>query len=460
MRFFSFPLPQARGQVHKRMDSVYNTEAGCGRRPIRVYRPWVARRCCGACFRVCRAHVVLATIGVLLTGCSRQDRPTVAFTQVPVADRGGPDRMDTISGSVTGAKPGQRIVLYALANRWYVQPIVEAPFTSIQPDNTWKARTHLGADYAALLVEPGYQPALQLGALPTPGHGVVAVAVRAGRLRIGLVILARLMSFGGYNSWWFRTSIVLMIALTILALHRLRMYQLTRQLNARFQERLDERTRIAQELHDTLLQGFLSASMQVDVAEDQLPDDSPAKPLLRRALQLMSQVTEEGRNVIRGLRLPYSDSNSIEEVFSMMGRELAPGDAVKYSVVSDGNPRALRAAIRDEMYRIGREALANAFKHAEANHVEVEVEYASSQFRLLVQDDGCGIDPAVLQAGRQNHWGLPGMRHRAEKVGATLKLRSRVGAGTEVELTVPATIAYEEQGRGGFFRWLRRPHRD
>jgi signal transduction histidine kinase len=400
---------------------------------------------------------VLVTVGVLLIGCSRQDRPAIAFTQVPVADRGGPDRMDTISGSVKGAKPGQHIVLYALANRWYVQPVVEAPFTSIQPDNTWKTRTHLGADYAALLVEPDYQPALQLGALPTPGHGVVAVAVRAGRLRIGLVILARLMSFGGYNSWWFRTSIVLIIALTVVAMHRLRMYELTRQLNARFQERLDERTRIAQELHDTLLQGFLSASMQVDVAEDQLPEDSPAKPLLRRALQLMSQVTEEGRNVIRGLRLPYADSDSIEAVFSMMGRELALGDAVKYSVVSDGNPRVLRAAIRDEMYRIGREALANAFKHAQANHVEVEVEYASSQFRLLVQDDGCGIDPAVLQAGRQNHWGLPGMRHRAERVGATLKLRSREGAGTEVELTVPATIAYEDQGRRGFFRWL---HRD
>lgn len=404
-----------------------------------------------------RAQVVFAAIAMSLTGCSRQDRPAVIFTQVPVADRGGPDRTDTIAGRVTGAKPGQHIVLYALANRWYVQPIVEAPFTSIQPDNTWANRTHLGADYAALLVDPGYKPALQLGALPAPGHGVVAVAVRAGRLRIGLMILSRAMTFRGYDSWWFRTSILLVIALTAFAIHRIRMYQLTRQLNARFQERLDERTRIAQELHDTLLQGFLSASMQVDVAEDQLPDDSPAKPLLRRALQLMSQVTEEGRNVIRGLRVPYRDSDSLEEVLSAMVEELAPGDRVKYSVVSDGNPRALRPAIRDEVYRIGREALANAFKHAQANHVEVEVEYANNDFRLLVQDDGCGIDAAVLYAGRRNHWGLPGMRERAESIGATLRLRSRIGAGTEVELTIPAAIAFEHDRRRFVPRW---PHAD
>ena len=397
----------------------------------------------------------MAGLCVLIFGCSRRDHQAkIEFTQVPVADPGGPYQMGFISGQVTGAPPGDRIVLYAHANRrWYVQPTTERPFTPIQANDTWKTSVHLGEEYAALLVEPGYQPEPQVAALPRPGHGIVAVAVKAGRLRIGMAIVSRVINFAGYDTWWFRTLVLLTMAVVAFGIHRLRMFQLTRQLNARFQERFDERTRIAQELHDTLLQGFLSASMQVDVAEEQLPDDSPAKPLLRRALQLMSQVTEEGRNVIRGLRLPYKDTDNIEEIFSMMGRELIPSDRVRFSVVSDGNPRTLRPAIRDEVYRIGREALANAFKHSNARAVEVEVEYANSHFRLLVQDDGCGIDPAVLQKGRQNHWGLPGMRQRADGIGATLKLRSRVNAGTEIELAVPGGIAYQSDNRR---RWLHR----
>jgi len=398
---------------------------------------------------------IMLTMCVSITGCSHLDeRPAIEFTQVPVADRGGPDLIGFISGQVTGAQPGEQIVLYAYAKPcWYVQPMVEHPFTPISADGSWSSPTHMGAQYAALLVEPGYRPEPVITTLPQPGHGVVAVAVRPGRLHVGMAIVARVAAFTGYDSWWFRTSLLLAMAIIALGIHRLRMYQLTRHLNARFQERLNERTRIAQELHDTLLQGFLSASMQVDVAEEQLPDDSPAKPLLRRALQLMSQVNEEGRNVIRGLRLPYRDGDNIEEVFSIMGKELIPGDRVSFSVVSDGRPRALRPAIRDEVCRIGREALANAFKHANARAVEVEVEYANSHFRLLVQDDGCGIDPAVLSEGRENHWGLPSMRQRADGIGATLKLRSRLNAGTEVELAVPGGIAYQNVKRR---RWLHR----
>jgi signal transduction histidine kinase len=238
------------------------------------------------------------------------------------------------------------------------------------------------------------------------------------------------------------------------ALYRLRMYQLTRQLNVRFHERLAERTRIAQELHDTLLQGFVSASMQLDVAEDQLPDDSPTKPALRRILQLMGRVTEEGRNALRGLRAAESDSRDLEIAFSRMRQELAIDENIGYRVIAHNDTRPLRPVIRDEVYRIGREALVNAFLHAQANTIEVEVEYASRYLRIMVRDDGCGIDPQVLDAGRQGHWGLPGMRERSEGIGASLKLRSRMGAGTEVELTVPSTIAFESQSHGPVSQWL------
>ena len=257
-----------------------------------------------------------------------------------------------------------------------------------------------------------------------------------------------------WQTQWFQILCLAGLAGVIVALYRLRMYQLTQQLNVRFQERLSERTRIAQELHDTLLQGFVSASMQLDVAEDQLPDDSPTKPVLKRVLQLMGRVTEEGRNALRGLRTSENDSRDLELAFSRLRQELAIDEKVGYRVIAHSDTRPLRPAIRDEVYRIGREALVNAFLHSKANTVEVEVEYASRYLRIMVRDDGCGIDPHVLDGGREGHWGLPGMRERAEGIGASLRLRSRIGAGTEVELTVPSAIAFESQSRGPVSQWL------
>ena len=257
-----------------------------------------------------------------------------------------------------------------------------------------------------------------------------------------------------WQTWWFRVLCGVACSLVIIALYRLRMYQLTRQLNMRFQERLAERTRIAQELHDTLLQGVLSASLQLDVAEDQLPDDSPAKPLLKRSLQLMGKVTEEGRNTLRGLRSPDADSGSLEIAFSRMRQEFTIDGKSGYRVIANNLTRPVRPMIRDEVYRIGREAVVNAFLHARANSIEVEVEYASRYLRVLVRDDGRGIDAQVLHSGREGHWGLPGMRERSESIGASLKLRSRVGAGTEVELTVPSAIAFESNAHNPMPRWL------
>jgi len=257
-----------------------------------------------------------------------------------------------------------------------------------------------------------------------------------------------------WQTRWFQTLCLAVCALAIVALYRLRMYQLTRQLNVRFQERLAERTRIAQELHDTLLQGFVSASMQLDVAEDQLPDDSPTKPVLNRILQLMGRVTEEGRNALRGLRTEDDDHRDLEMAFSRVRQELAVDEKIDYRVVAHSTTRPLRPVIRDEVYRIGREALANAFLHSRASTIEVEVEYATRYLRIIVRDDGCGIDSQVLDAGRQGHWGLPGMRERSEGIGASLRLLSRIGAGTEVELTVPSAIAFETQSRGSVSHWL------
>jgi len=259
-----------------------------------------------------------------------------------------------------------------------------------------------------------------------------------------------------WQTWWFRLSAVLAIALATMALYRLRLLSLTRRLNALFEERLAERTRIAQELHDTLLQGFLSASMQLHVAVDRLPPDSPAKSSLGRVLQLMGQVIQEGRNAVQGLRSHQSASLDLEQAFAHVQDELPIQDDVGFRVIVDGQPRPLHPVLRDEVYRIGREALANAFQHSRATNVEVELEYASRQLRVLVRDNGCGIDPQLLQSGREGHWGLPGMRERAERIGAKLHVWSSSAAGTEVELSVPSHLAFQSSGRAP--GWLSRLH--
>lgn len=249
-----------------------------------------------------------------------------------------------------------------------------------------------------------------------------------------------------WQTWWFRVAALLAFGLTALAFYRLRLHQLTRQLNVRFEERLAERTLIAQELHDTLLQGFLSASMQLDVLVDQLPADSPARSRLGKVLELMRGVIEEGRNALRGLRSSNGKGSfDLEQAFSRMQQEVSTAEEIAFRVFVEGSSRPMHPVVRDEVYRIGREALVNAFRHARAKNIEVDVEYLANQLRILVRDDGCGIDPHVLESGREGHWGLSGMRERAERIGARLKVWSRDGSGTEVELLVPGQVAFQNQ---------------
>ena len=261
-----------------------------------------------------------------------------------------------------------------------------------------------------------------------------------------------------WQTGWFRLSVLLVFAVTALALYRFRMHQLTKQLNVRFDERLSERTRIAQELHDTLLQGFLSASMQLHVATDRLPEDSPAKPVLNRVLQLMGQVIDEGRNAVKGLRSFDYSNNDLAQTFSQVQEELALQEAIAFRVIVEGQPRPLHPLLRDEIYRIGREALVNAFRHSHAEKIEMELEYTARHFRFLVRDNGCGIDPKVVQSGRAGHWGLPGMRERAERIGGRFHVWSRAAAGTEVELAVPAHIAFRGRPGNSVWKWLSGSH--
>ena len=257
-----------------------------------------------------------------------------------------------------------------------------------------------------------------------------------------------------WQTWWFRSACLLIVGSGILLLYQFRLRSLTHQMNMRFEERLAERTRIAQELHDTLLQGFLSASMQLHVADDRLPENSPAKPMVSRVLTLMKDVIEDGRNTLRGLRSRSYELHDLAQAFSRIPEELSLQQPIDYRVIVEGPPRPLHPVIRDDVYRIGREALVNSFRHAQANSIEVEIEYGVNQLRVNVRDNGVGIDPQVLRTGREGHWGLSGMRERAERIGARLTVWTRPAGGTEIELSVPAALAFESKSPNGASKWL------
>jgi signal transduction histidine kinase len=238
------------------------------------------------------------------------------------------------------------------------------------------------------------------------------------------------------------------------------MQQIKRQLNLRFEERLSERMRIAQDLHDTLLQGVLSASMQLHIANERISEESTAKPLLRRVIELMGQVAQESRKTLKGLRSSVSSDHTLEQALASIREECAVYSETAYRVTIEGEPRPLQPVVRDEVYRIGREAIVNAFRHAHATSIEVRMEYSSSHLQMVVRDNGRGIDERVLDLGKEGHWGLPGMREHAEEIGAKLRVLTGPAAGTEVDLVVPAGLAYEAgSGWNALWRLLGKSNR-
>jgi signal transduction histidine kinase len=224
------------------------------------------------------------------------------------------------------------------------------------------------------------------------------------------------------------------------------------QLSLRFEERLAERTRIARELHDTLLQSFQGLMLHFQAVNDLLPAGT-AKQALEKALDRADQAIVEGRDAIQNLRSSTTVTNELEHAMAALGEEFGSAHDGKTAspplrVSVEGTPRELHPILRDDVYRIAREALQNAFRHAQATKIEAEITYGERVVRMRIRDDGRGIDPKLLHAGRDGHWGLPGMRERAQQIGARLDIWSEVGAGTEIELCIPASVAYGAQGSG------------
>ena len=259
-----------------------------------------------------------------------------------------------------------------------------------------------------------------------------------------------------FQTTWFRASSVLAGIGVLWLLYALRVRRLATSIQARFDDRLEERVRIARDLHDTLLQGIFSASIHFNVANNRLPADSPAKPSVQRGVDLLAQVSKEGRNTLLALRTPASSQSDLEEALSRLRDEFALPASVDFRVVTEGEAEILRPLIRDEVYLIAREAVINAFRHSKASAIQVKVGYVSRNLRVSVRDNGCGIDEQLLKAGREGHWGLANMRERAERIGGRLKVSSRANAGTVVRLWIPGRLAFEAVASNAFWSWLTR----
>jgi ligand-binding sensor domain-containing protein len=214
-----------------------------------------------------------------------------------------------------------------------------------------------------------------------------------------------------WQTWWFRLTAVTCVGLATLFVYRLRTRRLTQLLSIRFEERLAERARVAQELHDTLLQGVISASMQLHVAVEGMSQESPVRPTLSHVLAVMGRVIEEGRITLRGLRSSIDSANDLQASFSRIPQELGVS-ASDFRVVVEGDSTPLRAAVRDDIYLIGREAVVNAFRHSGARNVDLRLVYGVDQLRISVQDNGrrYGGDAKTPKAAHTGDWRMSGMR--------------------------------------------------
>ena len=261
-----------------------------------------------------------------------------------------------------------------------------------------------------------------------------------------------------YETGWFRVAMMMAGFLFLWGLYQFRLRQATARVTTRLEGRLAERSRIARELHDTLLQSFQGVVFLFQGVYNMLPGrPDEAKQKFAGVLDQAEQAIVEGRDAVHEMRSSEAASE-LSAAISAFAKEPPAFQPSKESPVIrvqvEGTPRTLNPILHDEIYRVAVEALRNAFQHAQAHQIEVEIIYGERQLVLRVRDDGKGVDADILDHGRAGHFGLPGMRERAKLIGASLEMRSTAGSGTEVELAISASIAYAKSaGRRRWFSW-------
>jgi signal transduction histidine kinase len=275
----------------------------------------------------------------------------------------------------------------------------------------------------------------------------------------------------------FRALVVAAVLALLAALYRFRLFYVAREFDIRLDERVNERMRLARDMHDTLLQSFQGALLKLHAVTYRLADHPKAKKELEAAIERAREAITEGRDAVQGLRSSTMATKDLTRAITIFGEALASDQgggrpAPDFRVGVEGASRDLSPLVCNEVSRVAEEALRNAFRHAGARRIDVEIHYGKRQFQIRIRDVGKGIDPNILNAGgRSGHHGLPGMRERAELVGGKLVVWSELNLGAEIALTVPASIAYTKstatpqlmlsrRGAGGSYEHIPTPQTD
>jgi len=243
-----------------------------------------------------------------------------------------------------------------------------------------------------------------------------------------------------YERAWFPPLCLVPVALVIWGLYRVRITRITNRLRLQMEAQDKERRRIAQELHDTLLQGFIGIGLKLDALVNDLPDSvQPVRNRLRTILSQSQQYLDEARRSVWKLRsASLEQGDDLPKVVFDSSRRVLEGTGIHLNFSVDGVRRRLAPAVEDNLLRICEEAIVNALKHANPTHVKVNLEFNAKQVRLRVWDDGCGFNPQGTKGSKEGHFGLIGIQERVRSISGRLFLNSQPGKGTELIVTIQA----------------------
>lgn len=248
-----------------------------------------------------------------------------------------------------------------------------------------------------------------------------------------------------YETNVFRFTMAAGVLLLIAGLYRLRLRQMAVQMNAELNARVEERTRMARELHDTLLQTIQVSKMVAEHTLAGYRDDQedPRTGALQKLSGWLTQALQEARASLQSLRLSVSETNNLAEALRAAAAEYGADHPIQFSFSVKGTVKEMHPIVRDDIYHVGYEAIRNACKHSGGSHIEVQLEYTNNLL-LRVCDDGRGIDAVTAAEGKPGHFGLKGMYERSARIGGKLILSSSPGSGTMIELTVPGRVIFSD----------------
>ncbi len=340
------------------------------------------------------------------------------------------DHAMTLSGEARLPKRTRRIEIGYTALSLSEPPNVRFRFRLLNFDDTWH--------------DAGHSRSATYTNLP-PGHYKfqVMAANEDGVWSLHPGELSFFVPAAFYQTRWFAAFCIVVLLVSVLLLIRRRVRVATERVRLLFEERAKERARLAQDLHDHLIQDMVGISLQLEIADELIPAGAPGKPVIVRALSLAEEAMSQGRRALTSLRATdLTPRQAFEEIAQVAQRYAAPS-RLQGHLATRGRARVLRGNVANEIVHVGMEAVANAMQHTTAT-VHLHVQQTAGELELHVWDEGPGMVEERLRFGIPDHYGLAGMRERAARLGAQLSVESTVTAGTRVRLHVPGQIAFRQ----------------